>query len=166
MSDIIVDGRTAVWFVPTIASSTGAPTVAEIAAGVRISPYMTPTGLQGFEASQADIDNSSFESTYDTKLPGRKSFSGTSVTLKEQTGDSAYTALVAAMAEATNGFIVIRDAILATASVAATTQKVDTHPVRCGLHQFMGRGEANGLLRRMISTPITGQVAQQVAILT
>lgn len=165
MADIINDGRTTVWWVPTIASATGAPTVAEITAGVRISKWMTPTGLAGFEASQADIDNSGFESTYDTKLPGRKSFSGTSITLKEQSGDAAYTAAVTAMAEGTNGFVVIRDDVPVDTAVTATTQKVTTHPARTGLHEIMGRGEANSLKRRQIMTPITGARAQEVAIL-
>lgn len=167
MADIVIDGRTTVWWLPTIASPTLAPTVSEIAAGHRISKWMIPTGLEGFEATQADIPNSGFESTYDTNLPGRKSQTGTSITLKDQTAaDTAYAAAVAAMAEYTDGYVVIRDDVLAETAVAATTQKVESHPARTGLHQVLGRGEANSLKRLRIMTTITAEPKKKLAILT
>lgn len=165
MSDIIVDGRTTVWFVPTIASAAG-PTVAELAAGIRISKWLTPTGLTGFEVTQAEVDNTGMESTDDTKLPGRKSRSNTSVTLKEQKGDAEYTAAIAAMAEYTDGFIVIRDGVLAATPPTATAPitQLETYQVRCGEYQMIGRGEANSLLRRMIPTTVSGRVNKAATV--
>lgn len=165
MSDIIVDGRTTVWFVPTIASANGSPTVSELAGGHRISKWMIPTGLAGFETQQAEIDNSSLESANDTKLPGRKSYSGTSITLKEQTTtDTAYAAAIAAMAESTDGWIVIRDGLpAATTPVAA--QPLESFQIRTGEHARLGRGENNSLLRRMIPTPVSGTVNKTAAVL-
>lgn len=163
MSDIIVDGRTTVWFLPTIASPQTGPTLAEITAGVRISKYLIPTGLTGFETAQAEIDNSGLEDATDTKLPGRKSYSGTSVTFKEQASDVAFTAIVTAMAESTDGYIVIRDGILASVAAAAA-QKVELYGVRTGVHSFLGRGEANALLRRQIMTPVSSTVNKTAAL--
>lgn len=164
MSDIKVDGRTTVWFLPTIASSTLAPTVSEINAGVRISKYMTPDGLIGFETQQALLDNSGFESEYDTNVPGRKSFADTALMLKEKTGDAGYTAAVAALAEETDGFVVIRDTIL-VATAATAAQIVDVHTVRAGEHQIMGRNEKNSLLKRRIPVPVAGETRKRIAVL-
>ena len=85
MADIIVDGQTRVAFVPTI-SNIAAPTVAQLNAGTLLQTTLIPTGLEGFENTTADVDNTSLASTFDTKLPGRQSFSGTGLVLKKHGG--------------------------------------------------------------------------------
>lgn len=106
MADIIVDGKTRVAFVATIADPTG-PTVAELGAGVELSDVLTADGLVGFEADTADVDNSSIASTFDTVLPGRASYSGTMLRLKKQSGiDTVFDTLVR---EAAGSIVVRRD---------------------------------------------------------
>lgn len=164
MADIPVDGRTAVWYLPTIASAALQPTVAEFTAGKKISMLLTPTGLTGFDPSQADIDSSSLETSVDSKLPGRTSYSGTQLILKKQ--DTPTPAELILYVENTIGFIVIRDDILAaTAPVAA--QKVEVYGGRTGRAFTQGRGEANSLLRMVVPWAIDGAKVSngQVAIL-
>src|SRR3954470_24971566 len=92
MADIITDGRTKVYLVPSI-TNIAAPTTAELNAGTAIEGLMTPDGLVGFEPETADVDNSALNSSFDTKWPGRASFSNTSVRLKKQAGvDAVYNA--------------------------------------------------------------------------
>src|SRR5690349_11366527 len=115
MTDIIVDGQTAVWFVPT-AANPAAITMAELTAGKALHDLLVPTGLEGFEASTAEIDNTALSSKFDTKLPGRTSYSGTGLVLKKQTATDAVYNLLSVFG--TTGFIVIRDGI-DTATAAA-----------------------------------------------
>lgn len=153
MADIIVDGMTRVAFVPTIANI-AAPTVAELNAGTLLTSTLVPTGLEGFENTTAEVDNTSLASTFDTKLPGRQSFSGTGLVLKKQDGtDTVYNLL---SVPATNGYIVIRDGV-AQATAWTVGDKVEVHPVRTATHSMLGRGEANTVLRYRVPTPITSQ---------
>jgi hypothetical protein len=151
MTDIVVDGATKVSFVPTIASL-AAPTTAELNAGTALETILVAAGLEGFDPSNADIDTTSLASTFDTKLPGRVSFSGTALILKKQVGtDTAYVTLSVPL---TVGYIVIRDGILATTAWTAA-QKVDVFPVQLGQSAKMGRGEANSVLRYKVPCTIT-----------
>ena len=114
MADSLTDGRTRVMWVTTIANI-AAPTVAELNAGINLTSLMTPDGLVGFEPETADVDTSALDSTFDTKVAGRASFSGTMLRLKKQTGtDTTYNTLVRDLA----GFVVVRRDI--TASTANT----------------------------------------------
>ena len=77
-------------WVPTIANI-DAPTTTELDAGIRISQWMTKDGLVGFQPETADAPTSGIESTFDTAVNGRRTFSGTMVRLKKQSGtDTAY----------------------------------------------------------------------------
>lgn len=151
MADIIVDGMTRVAFVPTIANI-AAPTTVELNAGTLLQSTLIPAGLEGFENSTADVDNTSLASTFDTKLPGRQSFSGTGLVLKKQDGTDTVFNLLSV--PNTAGFIVIRDGIPESTAWAAS-QKVEVYPIRTAAHSTMGRGEANSLLRYRIPTPIS-----------
>lgn len=154
MADIIVDGQTRVAFVPTIASALLIPTVAELNAGTLIQATLVPTGLEGFENTTAEIDNTSLASSFDTKLPGRQSFSNTGLMLKKQDAtDTVFTLLSTPL---TNGFIVIRDGV-PEAQVWAIADKLEVYPIRTAPHSMMGRGEANSLLRYRVPTPITAK---------
>lgn len=127
MADIIGDGREAWWWVPSIAN-VAAPTVAEINAGIRISQWMTADGATGFAPDTADAPTSSIESTFDTFVNGRRTFSGPKVRLKKQTSpDTAYNTLT----PDTTGNLVRRKSLPA-ATAAASSQPVSVFPVMCG----------------------------------
>lgn len=127
MADIIGDGRTRVDWVPTIANI-AAPTTTELNAGIRISQWMTKDGLAGFAPETADAPTSSIESTFDTAVNGRRTFSGTLVRLKKQTGtDTAYDT----MTPDATGYLVIRRSIAATTAFASS-QKVEVYPAMVG----------------------------------
>jgi len=153
MADIIVDGMTRVAFVPSIANL-AAMTVSEANAGTLLQSTLIPAGLEGFENSTAEVDNTSLASTFDTKLPGRQSFSGTGLVLKKQDGTDTIFNLLSV--PNTAGFIVIRDGIPET-TAWASGQKYEAYPVRTAAHSMMGRGEANSLLRYRIPTPISAK---------
>lgn len=154
MPDIVVDGMTKVSFVPTIASATLAPTTAELGAGTSLEQFLIAAGLEGWDPSNAEIDNSSLASTFDTRLPGRVSFSNPGLVLKKQTGtDNVHTAL---KTPGTTGFIVMRDGILVATAFAAA-QKVAVYPVMLGQWSYQGRGEANSVLRYRVPCTVTAQ---------
>jgi hypothetical protein len=127
VADIISDGMTKVVWVNTIANI-NAPTVAELNGGLPLSPIMTPDGLQNFEASTADVDNSSIESTYDTTDIGRDSYSNPAARLKKQTvgADTVYTTLDRGVV----GNVVVRRDIPAT-TAWASSQAVEVYPAKC-----------------------------------
>ena len=127
MADIITDGRTKVWLVPTIANI-AAPTTSELNAGTSIEGLMTADGLIGFEPDTADVDNSALNSTFDTKLAGRASFSNTAVRLKKQAGsDTVYNTYVRDIVV----FVAIRRGTTAS-TVWATGDKVEVYPAITG----------------------------------
>ncbi len=149
MPDIVVDGLTKVSFVPTI-GNIASPTAVELNAGTSLEMTLVPSGLEGFEASPAEVDNSAFGSTYGTQLPGIASFSGTRLVLKKQSGvDTVFTSLTTFN---TAGHIVIRDGLaISTTFVAA--QKVQVYPVRTGTWSYMNR-EKNSVLRYWVAVPV------------
>lgn len=153
MADIVIDGRVRVDYVPTIASI-AAPTTTELNAGTQLTTFLTPTGLEGFEPSQAEVDNTSMASTFDTKLPGRLSHSGTRLILKKQDGtDTIYNLLT----PGTNGFITVRsNGVLQTAAFA-TSQLIRVYPGRSGEAYPMGLGESNALERLAVPWFISSQ---------
>jgi hypothetical protein len=123
MADSLGDGRTRVYWVPTI-SNIAAPTTTELNAGTNLTSLITPDGVVGFEPDTADVDVSALDSTFDTKVAGRGSFSGTMLRLKKQAGtDAVYNLLVRDLA----GYVVIRRDV--TSSTAwATNDKAEVYP--------------------------------------
>lgn len=151
MADIIVDGMTRVCFAPTIANI-AAPTVAELNAGTLLQTTLIPTGLEGFENTTAEVDNTALSSTFDTKLPGRQSLTGTGLVLKKQDGtDTVFNLLTS---PGTNGYIVIRDGVL-QATAWTIGDKVEVYPIRTAAHSMVGRGEANSLLRYRVPVMVS-----------
>jgi hypothetical protein len=149
MGDIIVDGTVKVAFVPTI-TNIAAPTVVEINAGDDIDTFITADGLVGFEPETAEVDTTSLSSTFDTKRPGRASFSGTLLRIKKQTGtDTTYTTLVRGV----EGNIVVRRYVDASTAWAAA-DKVSVYPIACGETRELAP-EANTTARYEVPTMIT-----------
>ncbi len=151
MADIIVDGFTRVAFVPTIASAALVPTSTELAAGTLLHDTLIVGGMEGFEAAPGEVDNTSFGSTFDTRLPGIAAFTGTRLILKKQSPtDTVFTTLTTFN---TAGYIVIRDGVDKGTAWAAAN-KVQVYPVRTGSWSYMNR-ERNSVLRYWVATPIT-----------
>lgn len=151
MADVFADGNVRVAFVPTIANI-AAPTTTELNAvgSLLLSPTMTADGLEGYEATTADIDTTSLESTFDTVNIGRDSYSDTLVRLKKQTvgADTIRTTLT----RGTTGYTVIRRGI--TASTAWTAgQQVEVYPIICGRRKEL-KPEKNTVMRYEVPTKI------------
>ncbi len=162
MADIIVDGRTRVDYVPTIASATMAPTVIEYNAGKRLDKLMTAGGLEGFEVTTEEIDATSFSSVFAERLPGRQSVSGTGLVIKKQDGtDTVYATL---SVPNTSGYLVVRDDVPVDTAVAAA-QKVDVWPIRTAAANKVGRGEANSVLRYRVPVTVTATPKLDLAVL-
>lgn len=127
MADIPGDGKLRVDWVPAIANK-NAPTVSELNAGIRVSQWMTSDGFVGFRPETADVPTSGIEDTFDTTTNGRRSFSGTLLRFKKQSGsDVVYTT----MTPDTEGFIVERRS-MAAATAYEAGQSVKVYPVICG----------------------------------
>lgn len=158
MADSLADGRTRVAFVAAI-SNQASPTTTELNLGILLHSVMTADGLEGFEASTADVDNSALDSVFDTKTNGRVSFSGTLLRFKKQTGtDTAYDTLV----KDVTGFIVVRRDM--TASTAwASSQKVEVYPIICGETKFL-KPEPNSIRKYEVETKITNTPSLRATI--
>ncbi|MFL6138800.1 MAG: hypothetical protein ACJ74O_13505 [Frankiaceae bacterium] len=151
MAHVLVDGNTRVDWVPTIANL-GAPTVAELTAGMNLSHILTADGLQGFQPDTAAVDTSALASTFNTAAPGRASFSGQALRLKKQPGsDTTFTTLV----RGTTGFIVIRRGVDADTAYAAAN-KVAVYPSQCGTRKDLDP-EANSVQRYDVPVFLTDE---------
>lgn len=159
MADIFSDGMTRVAYVPTIANQ-NAPTTTELNAGILLQSVMTADGLVGFEASTADVDNSSLNSTFDTVGIGRDSYSGTLLRLKKQTvgADTAYTTLT----RGTTGYIVIRRDVAET-TAWTSSQSVEVYPITCGRRKRLAP-EKNTVTRYEVPTKITAAPSPDAVI--
>ncbi|WP_229401913.1 phage tail tube protein [Micromonospora okii] len=133
MGDIPGDGKVRVDFVLAIANIF-VPTASELNAGLRISQWMPADGLVGFRPETADVGTSGIEDDFDTNTNGRRSFSGTLVRLKKQTGsDAAYTTMLPDV----EGFLVIRRSIAAATAYVSGQHLQGVYPVICGETAWM-----------------------------
>jgi len=149
MADIPSDGNTRVAFVSAIASPI-APTTTELNAGILLQSLITADGLEGFEPSTSDVDNTALNSTFDTVTIGRDKYSGTMLRLKKQlSGDTAFSTLT----RGTSGYIVIRRD-LAETTAWTSTQPVEVYPITCGQRRRL-KPEGNTLTRWEVDTKIT-----------
>lgn len=116
MADFISDGMHRVAYVAAIANPS-APTTTELNLGILMQSFITADGLSGFEVSTAAVPNTALNSTFETTIPGRKSYSTPKFTMKKQSGtDTLFATLVYNAA----GFIVIRRDIAETSAWAST----------------------------------------------
>lgn len=128
MTDLISDGMTTAWWVPTIANI-HAPAATEIAAGSDWTPRFTPDGLQT-DPTTASVDTGSLASTQDTSEAGRRSWD-VQMTLKRGTIGSADDAPYRTLLYKTYGNWVIRRGVTYGTAIAAG-QQVEVYPVVCG----------------------------------
>jgi hypothetical protein len=158
MPDIIGDGRERWDWVPSIANI-AAPTTTELNAGIRISQWMTKDGATGFAPDTADASTANIESTFDTNVNGRRTFSNPRIRLKKQSGtDTAYTTLIP---DAT-GYLVRRKSITA-ATAYASAQAVQVYPVMCGETAWLDQDD-NMPERYDVPVKITAQPNLRAAV--
>lgn len=150
MADVFSDGNVRVAYVPTIANI-AAPTTVELNAGTLLQSTLTADGLEGFEATTAEVDTTALASTFNTKNLGRDDYSGTLLRLKKQTvgSDTIRTLL----ARGTTGYVVIRRGITETTAWAAA-QQVEVYPIICGRRKEL-KPEANTVMRYEVPTMVT-----------
>lgn len=135
MADIIVDGNVKVSWIPTIASTSLVPTLAELTAGTSLELLLTRDGLINFRPETDAVDNSPLGGRADTELPGRLTYKGLKLRFKMQKPtDTMYTTLTLD----TVGFVVLRQDVPATTAFAAADQ-VEVYPVVCGKPSRMER---------------------------
>ncbi|MGW5556850.1 phage tail tube protein [Micromonospora sp. NPDC003944] len=158
MPDIPGDGKTRVDWVPAIANI-NAPTVSELNAGIRVSRWITADGIVGFRPETADVPTGNVESTFDTNTNGRRTFSGTMLRFKKQSGsDVVYTT----MTPDVTGFITIRRSLPA-ANAFASAQPIQVFPVICGETAWMDP-EPNTVERFEVPVKLTDQPALRAVV--
>jgi hypothetical protein len=158
MADITADGKTRVLWVTAIANIQ-LVTTTELGLGIALNSTITADGLIGFRPDTADVDTSALDSTFNTMVNGRTSFSGTMLRLKKQSGtDTIFTTLT----RDTAGFVVIRRS-LAVATAFATGQGLEVYPALCGEVARVDV-EPNSLERYEIPIKITASPALRAAV--
>lgn len=125
MADYGFDGMIKVSWVPTIANI-GAPTLAELAAGVDMECRLTPDGLTT-GAETAEVDSSKLCSTSNSAVVGRRTFT---VGVKYVRGDDEEAqAVEEALVYGARGFLTVRRDLSATVDYAAA-QKIEVYPAQ------------------------------------
>ncbi len=114
----IHDGIVRFYFLPTVAS-VAAPTVANIAAGTRLTKFTA----YNLPSSEAEVDTSDVDSTYDTTAIGTSKAGPIEVTFKYDGND----AMVSLLTFRSAGFLMRSR----TGLIVATT-KVEVYPVEIG----------------------------------
>jgi hypothetical protein len=158
MADLISDGNTKVAWAASIANL-NAPTTAELTAAKDWTLRITPDGLKT-DPTTADVDTSSLASTFETKVPGRRSFSA-EITVKRGNNpvdDQPYTTLT----YGATGFLVVRRGI-PYATTFATGQQVEVYPVACGEPVNVAPA-ANEVLKAQIPLKITSDPATRAIV--
>lgn len=159
MADLFADGNTRVAFTAAIANI-ALPTTTELNAGILLQSFLTADGLNGFEATTAEVDTTSLASTFDTKNLGRDSFSGTMLRFKKQTygSDTVFSTL----SRGTAGFVVIRRGIVET-TAWTSGQAIEVYPMICGQTKFLAP-VANSIQKFEVPTPITSAPNLRAAV--
>lgn len=158
MADIPSDGNIRVSWVTTIAN-TSAPTVAELNAGLLLSPQMTPAGLSGFQPDTNDVPNRRIDGTFNTVDVGSVNVSGTALEFYKQTGtDTIYDTLT----YRTSGYLVVRRSV-DKGTAWASGQKVAVWPVKCGQTAWLDP-EADTEERYRIPVKVVSEPAIRAAV--
>jgi hypothetical protein len=157
MSDLVSDGFTRIFWVPSIANI-HAPTTTELNAGTALQSFVTPDGLK-IDPSTAKVDTSNVASTFNTEKAGRTSFDN-SLTLKRQDGTD--TLFQTTLRKNQSGFLVVRRNL--TASTAfASTQRVEVYPSECGEPQLSSPA-ANEVQKYTVPLMVTSEPATNAVV--
>jgi hypothetical protein len=159
VADLFADGNTRVTFTAAIANI-ALPTTTELNAGILLQSFLTADGLNGYEASSAEVDTTALASTFDTKSIGRDSFTNTFLRFKKQTygSDTVFSTLT----RGTAGFIVVRRGILETTAYSSG-QALEVYPMIAGQTRFLAP-TANSIQKYEIPTPITSAPNLRAAV--
>jgi hypothetical protein len=132
---VSANATVAAWFVPAIVASSGAPTAAEITAGVKLTCYL-PTPWEGITAEQAKGEQTRMCLNESFEVLGKTSYSVADMTYTYvpqelgtpgEDGNEVYEELV----PGTLGFVVVRYG-LAHETAHAAAQIVDSLAVQVG----------------------------------
>lgn len=156
MPDIISDGMTRISWVASI-SNAGAPTVAELNAGVALESLITADGLDTPTTSDR-VDNSSLASTQNTELIGRRTDQPT-LTFKQQ-GKTA--APWTTFAGKPSGYLVRRTGVAASTAWTAS-QKVTVMPVQAGYRNELAAAK-NEVEKFSVDFAVTGEVRDDATV--
>ncbi|MFJ2579968.1 hypothetical protein [Kitasatospora aureofaciens] len=158
MADLISDGNIKVAWVSSVATVT-APTAAELNAGNDWTARLTPDGLKT-DPTTADVNTSSLASTFETAVPGRKSYQ-TEITFKRGTtpqDDQPYTTL----AYGVTGYLVVRRGV-PYATAFATGDRVEVYPVAATEPQNVAP-TANEVLKVSVKLAVTSDPATRAIV--
>jgi uncharacterized membrane protein len=158
MADLISDGNIKVSWVPSIAT-VQSPTAAELNAGYDWTQRLTPDGLKT-DPTTAEVNTSSLASTFDTTVPGRKSYQA-EITFKRGTSaleDQPFTTL----SYGVTGFLVVRRGT-PYATAYATGDRVEVYPVAATEPQNVAP-VANEVLKVLVKLSVTSDPATRAIV--
>lgn len=160
MGAFLRPGKGRWYFLPSIASATKAPTVAEIAAGTHLTDPNAVNqliGVEGFDSETTFVTIEPYSTLQTLKLAGRQNSNDSSMTFTED--DSGNNPARTTLARDVDGFIVE-----APIGVITAGTKVDVFPVTVGSNNRQRNG-ANEAASFQVTFSVTGIPAQDVAIL-
>jgi hypothetical protein len=121
MAKIIPNEQTMVRFATTLASTT-APTVAQVNAGVDLTPLLISITAS---ATGNSVPTPSLDTLFETSIPGTSTASFTADFYRDDAGDTAWTTLP----RGTKGFFIIQRWGANATRTAVAGQKVEVWPV-------------------------------------
>lgn len=113
MPSLVYEENTEVYYIPTIAAGDLEPTVAEIAAGTRLTQYITKDGINP-GSSNNRVASGTIDTAFDAEEPGSWGAQLSLTAERDDTDDDFYDLFVRGL----RGYILISD----TDSVAATAK--------------------------------------------
>jgi len=124
MARLIPNDNTWVGFATTIAATDLVPTAAEVAAAVNLTHWLVSLNAS---ASGNTVPTPSFDTLFETSIPGTTQGTATADFYRDDTTDTAWTTLP----RATNGFLIVsRFGGAGTANMPIAADKVEVWPVR------------------------------------
>jgi|SRR3954452_4053668 hypothetical protein len=129
MADLTFDGMLRVYWVPAI-GNIGGPTVAELGAGIDLTPRLTPDGLD-VSSDTGTIDNTKMNSTSNQNRVGRRSYTLGVTYVRGTADDDDATEVEETLAYRATGFLVV-DRDIAWGTAWAAGQRAEVYPAECG----------------------------------
>lgn len=139
-------GKAKVYFLPTVASTTGAPIASEVTAGTNLTTRIAD--ISGFMKESAKIDTPDLNSRFTSNIPGEQTVGDSTLTFYAD--DANTDAIKTALAEETAGYLYIMKA------GSTVGQKADLFPVRVssiGEEYSMGNDAARFAVNFAITDP-------------
>src|SRR3982751_722730 len=128
--DLTYDGTLRVAWVPVIGDDDGVATVAELTAGLDLTPRLTPDGLAVTSDTRA-IDTTKMSSTSNPQRAGRRSYTGSVTYIRSTDDDDDAVEIQDALTYRANGYLVVRRDIDYNIAWAAA-QRIEVYQAECG----------------------------------